>query len=145
MNGEESLRRGGAIPAPATATRRRTSSRREAVVLALEAALCAAFAATYFLFGSPLWISSITGIVALVALFVLFAVARARTRTVHPRHFRLAEGAAGLWAGVGIGVTGMMLGLPEGRDVSTGTALLAALALSAPLSGCAVWLAVRER
>lgn len=145
MDGRDRGREIAPSPAGATATRRRIPSRREAVVVALEAALFAAFAVTYFLFGSPLGISSMAGIMAFVLLFVLFGIARAGTRSVHPRHFRLAQGAAGVWAGVGVGVTGMMLGIPDGHEVSMGAALVAALVLSAPLFGCAVWLAVRGR
>lgn len=137
------------VPSPAkdTATRQRLSSRREALNLALWAVVGAVFVVAYLRVGVDLWSGArgllIFGGLGLLAL--LLNIHRARIRTVHPRHFRLVEGAAALWLGVGAGITGQVLGIAEGNEVSVGIALLAALVLSAPVFGCAMWLAVRGR
>lgn len=137
------------VPSPArgAAPRRRASSRREALNLSLWAVVGAVFVVAYLRVGVDLWAGARGLLVfgCLVLLAVLFNIHRARTRTVHPRHFNIVEGAAALWLGVGAGITGQVLGVAEGHEVSTGVALLAALLLAAPVFGCAVWLAVRGR
>lgn len=115
--------------------------------LALWAVVGAVFVVAYLSVGVDLWSGAGPLLVlgALAVLAVLFNLHRARTRTVHPRHFNVAEGAAALWTGVGTGIAGQVLGVAEGHEVSMGVALLASSVLTAPLFGCAVWLAVRGR
>lgn len=131
----------------ATASRDGASSSREAALVALWAVVGAVVVVAYLRVGLDLWADSrgVAVIVALAGLALSFRIASARTRTVRPRHYNFVEGAAAVWLGVGVGFTGMALGIFDGNEVSMGTALLAALVLSAPMLGCAVWLAVRGR
>lgn len=147
MDGQDPHRDSDPQAVRATASRGRASSSREAAFVALWAVVGAVFVVAYLRVGLELWAGSrgVAVIVALAGLALLLRVAGARTRTVRPRHYNAVEGAAAVWLGVGVGVTGMVLGIFDGSEVSTLTALLAALVLSAPLFGCAVWLAVRGR
>ena len=147
MDGADAPRCGEAAPARAAASRRRVSTRREAVFVALWAALFALFVVAYLRLGAELWAGSrgVAVFVVLVLVAVLFSIASARTRTVRLRSYRFVEGVAGFSGAVGAGIAGQVLGVSDGNEVSTGTALLAALVLSAPLLGCAVWLGARSR
>lgn len=131
----------------ATAVRHRASSHGEAWNVAAWGLAGVGFVVLFLRLGIDLWTGTrgLLFLGGLVLLSVLFSVHRARTRTVHPRHFNFAVGVAGLWLAVGASVTGQVLGVFEGAEVAAGVAVLAALVLSAPMFGCAVWLAVRGR
>lgn len=147
MDGHDSRTHNVSSPARGATVRQRVSSRSEALILGLWAVVGAVFVVVYLRVGVELWAGSRGAFVlgGLVVLAVLFNIQRARTRTVRPRHFNVVEGVAALLLAVGAGMTGQVLGVAGGDEVSMGVAVLAALLLSAPVFGCAVWLAVRAR
>lgn len=132
---------------PSRAVDRRGRGRREAALLAAWSVLAAVFVVSALRLGNALWAGILGPAVmgGLIVLVVLSAVGRARTRTVRPRHFNLVEGVSALWAAVGTGIAIQSLGAAQGRQVPMEAAVVAALVLTAPLFGCAIWLAVRSR
>ncbi|KRF09317.1 hypothetical protein ASH00_06740 [Arthrobacter sp. Soil782] len=136
----------GSRPAAADAAdRHHFSSKREALVLATWTFIGALSLVGMFRFGIDLWAGARGAVIlgGLIVLVVLFAISRARTRTVRPRHFNLVEAFSALWLGVGGGVALQVLG--KGDPMPLALSIVAAAALTAPLFVCSVWLAVRGR
>lgn len=97
--------------------------------------------------GTDLWIGALGPAVVggLLLLVFLISVGRSRTRTVRPRHFNVIEGVSALWGAVGTGIAVQAFEAGRGHHVPWGIAVMTAVVLTAPLLGCAMWLAVRSR
>lgn len=125
----------------------RVRSRRDGMLVALWALTIAGYVVLIHRFGTERWIETygLMVIAAWVLLGVLIRIIQARVRTVRPRHYRSVEGLAALWGAVGASIAVQWLRNDGGSAVPLDVTLVAALVVSAPMLGCALWLMVRGR
>ena len=147
MDGHDALPRTESTATATPATRDRGSGRGEALVLASWTLIGGLFMIAVLHLGAGLWGGAGGPVIfgGLIVLVMLGNFTRARTRTVRPRHFGLAEGMAALWLGMGGGIATQILGDGTGSGVPLGTAVIAAAVLTDPWFACSVQLAARGR
>lgn len=117
MDGDDALTRTGSTATPAA--RRRISSEDDALILAVWTLTGGLFMMEFLRRGTDLWGGAPGPVIfgGLIVLVMLVNITRARTRTVRPRHFGRAEGAAALWLGMGAGIATQVLGDDRGSGV----------------------------
>lgn len=147
MDGNNALPRTESTATATPETRGRGAGRGEALILASWTLIGGLFMIAVVHLGAGLWGGAGGPVIfgGLIVLVMLGNFTRARTRTIRPRHFGLAEGMAALWLGMGGGIATQALGNDTGSGVPLGTAVIAAAVLTAPLFACSMWLAARGR